>query len=207
MLPRFIEPQGGRVLFDSEDINWGTLESLRAETIYVGGSDPFFTGTVLENITCGQTEYALPDATEAAKMVHAHKFITALPNGYETMIGEHGETLTAGQGFLLGLARAAIRNPAVLIIEEPLTRLDEDTKALLDDAYNRLLPNRTVLFLPSRLSTVRRCSQVVFIQDGRAEAIGPHADLLQKSDHYRHWEYVTFNAFRRKTGGSERVAS
>ena len=207
LLPRFIEPQGGRVLFDSEDINWVTLESIRAETIYVGGSDPFFTGTVLENITCGQQEYSLQDATEAAKMVHAHKFIAALPNGYETVIGEHGESLSAGQGFLLGLARAAVRNPAVLIVEEPLTRLDEDTKALLDDAYNRLLPGRTVLFLPSRLSTVRRCDQVVFVHNGRPEAIGTHGELLKQSDHYRHWEYVTFNAFRRKSESGARTAS
>jgi ABC-type multidrug transport system fused ATPase/permease subunit len=207
LLPRFIEPQGGRVLFDSEDINWVTLESIRAETIYVGGSDPFFTGTVLENITCGQQEYSLQDATEAAKMVHAHKFIAALPNGYETVIGEHGESLSAGQGFLLGLARAIVRNPAVLIIEEPLTRLDEDTKALLDDAYNRLLPGRTVLFLPSRLSTVRRCDQVVFVHNGRPEAIGTHSELLKQSDHYRHWEYVTFNAFRRKSDSGTKSAS
>lgn len=207
MLPRFIEPQRGRVLFDSEDINWGTLESLRAETIFVGGADPFFTGTILENITCGQPEYSLQDATEAAKMVHAHKFIAALRNGYETMIGEHGESLTAGQGFLLGLARAAVRNPAVLLIEEPLTLLDEDTKALLDDAYNRLLPGRTVLFLPSRLSTVRRCDQVVFLHGGRVEAVGPHAELLKKSEHYRHWEYVTFNAFRRRADSPDHVAS
>jgi ATP-binding cassette, subfamily B, bacterial len=207
MLPRFIEPQRGRVLFDSEDINWGTLESLRAETIYVGGADPFFTGSVLENITCGQPQYSLQDATQAAKTAHAHKFISRLPNGYETMIGEHGETLTPGQGFLLGLARAAIRDPAVLIIEEPLTLLDEDTKALLDDAYNRLLPGRTVLFLPSRLSTVRRCDQVVFVHDGRAEAVGTHAELLKKSDLYRHWEYVTFNAFRKKEAAEPRAAS
>jgi ATP-binding cassette, subfamily B, bacterial len=207
MLPRFIEPQRGRVLFDSEDINWGTLESLRAETIYVGGSDPFFTGSVLENITCGQSQYSLQDATQAAKVAHAHKFISQLPNGYETIIGEHGESLTPGQGFLLGLARAAIRNPAVLIIEEPLTPLDDDTKALLDDAYSRLMPGRTLIFLPSRLSTVRRCDQVVFVHEGRAEAVGTHAELLKKSEQYRHWEYITFNAFRKKDGTDTRVAS
>lgn len=207
LLPRFIEPHAGRVLFDSEDINWGTLESLRAETIYVGGADPFFTGTVLENITCGQPGYGLPEATEAAKLVHAHKFVTRLPQGYETLLGEHGEQLAPGQAFLLGLARAVLRKPAVLIIEEPLTKLDDDTKALLDDAYNKLFKGRTVIVLPTRLSTVRRCDLVVLVNNGRVEAVGPHHELLKKSEIYRHWEYMTFNAFGRAAEASGRAAS
>ncbi len=201
LLPRFIEPQSGRVLFDSEDINWGTLESIRAETLYVGGADPCFTGSVLENITCGQPGYTLQEATEAAKLVHAHKFVVDLPLGYETLLGEHGEQLDPGQAFRLGLARAAVRKPAVLIIEEPVTPLDEGTKSLIDDAYSRLMQDRTVIILPSRLSTVRRCAQVVFIHDGRPEAVGSHQELLAKSELYRHWEYVTFNVFRKKAPG------
>ncbi len=200
LLPRFIEPHAGRVLFDSEDINWGTLESIRAETLYVGGTDPFFTGSVLENITCGQPGYNLQEATEAAKLVHAHKFVVDLPQGYETSLGEHGETLDPGKAFRLGLARAAIRKPAVLIIDEPHAQFDDDTKSLLDDAYSRLLKDRTLIFLPARLSTVRRCAQVVFVHEGRVEAVGTHQELLAKSELYRHWEYVTFNVFRRKTG-------
>ena len=97
LLPRFIEPQRGRVLFDSEDINWGTLESLRAETIYVGGADPFFTGTVFENIRGGDAQFSLQDVTEAAKLTHAHNFILRLAQGYETVLGEHGEQLEAGE--------------------------------------------------------------------------------------------------------------
>ncbi|MCA9076030.1 MAG: ABC transporter ATP-binding protein [Planctomycetaceae bacterium] len=207
LLPRFVEPQSGRVLFDSEDINFGTLESLRAETAYVGGADPVLAGTVLENITCGQKSYGLPEATEAAKMVHAHKFITGLPQGYETQLGEHAEELDDGQAFLLGLARAALHKPAVLIIEEPHTQLDKDTKALLDDAYTRLSRDRTVLFLPSRLSTVRRCGQVVFLRNGKVEAVGKHSELLKKSEHYRHWEYVTFNPIDRAEANRELVES
>ena len=147
LLPRFIEPQSGRILFDGEDIAWGTLESLRAETVYVGGSDPFFTGTVVENIICSHSGYTLSDVTEAAKTTHAHHFILKLPQGYETVIGEHGERLDAGQGFRLGLARAVLRNPSLLIIEEPTEALDEDTKSLLDDSYNRIVRGRTVVIL------------------------------------------------------------
>lgn len=194
LLPRFIEPQAGRVLFDSEDTAWATLESLRAETVYVGGADPFFTGTVAENLTCGDSRFSIPEATEAAKLAHAHSFIQHLPQGYETQIGEHGERLDAGQAFRLGLARAILRNPAVMIIEEPAEPLDDDTKALLDDAYSRITRDRTVIFLPTRLSTVRRCDQVALIHDGRVAAIGPQDVLVKQSELYRHWEYVNFVA-------------
>lgn len=198
LLPRFIEPQKGRILFDGEDIAWVTLESLRAEAIYVGGQDPFFTGSVLENITCGQTNYSLTDATDAAKLAHAHNFVQRLSQGYETMLGEHGEQLEIGQGFQLGLARAIVRNPAMLIVEEPNTSLSEDTKKMLDDTYTRAFKKRTVIILPNRLSTLRRVDRIVFIHNGKVEAVGTHAELL-KSQLYCHWEYMQFNEFRKQS--------
>ncbi len=197
LLPRFIEPQAGRILFDSEDIAWATLESLRAETVYVGEDDPFFTGTVLENITCGRSDYTLQDAMEAAKQAHAHNFIAALPQGYETKLGEHGEQLSPGEAFRLGLARAILRNPAVLIIEEPHVTLDDDTKSFIDDTYKRIFPGRTVIVFPSRLSTIRSCDQVIFVQHGKTVAVGTHADLVRSSEPYRHWEYVNFSKLAR----------
>lgn len=198
LLPRFIEPQSGRIMIDGEDISWVTLESLRAETVFVGGKDPFFTGTVRENISCGLPNYSLQEVTEAAKVAHAHNFILKLPQGYETVIGEHGEQLDTGQSFRLGLARAVLRKPALLIIEEPLDPLDEDTKSMVDDAYKRIVQKRTVLLLPSRLSTLRRTDEIVLIFRGKVEAIGPHARLVQSCQLYRHWEYMRFNEFRRE---------
>ena len=199
LLPRFIEPDSGRILVNGEDIAWGTLESLRAEAIYVGGKDPFFTGTVLENVTCGHSTYSLQDVTEAAKTTHAHNFVVKLSQGYETVLGEHGEQLDAGQAFRLGLARAVLRDPSLLIIEEPTSPLDEDTKSLLEDAYNRITRDRTVIFLPSRLSTLRRTDRIIILHDGRVESIGKYAELVKTSQLYRHWEYVRFNEFRRAT--------
>lgn len=196
MIPRFLEPQKGRVLFDGEDIAWGTLESIRAEAVYVGGNDPCFTGTVAENIRCGDAKYDFQAVMEAAKLVHAHQFIQKLPLGYETVLGEQGYRLSPGQSFLLGLARAIIRNPAVLIIDEPNATLDQATKDSLDDSYQRIQGSRTVIFVPSRLSTVRRCDKVVVIGDGQVEAIGHQSELVKSCELYRHWEYVTFNAFR-----------
>ena len=197
LLTRFIEPTSGRVLYDGEDLAWVTLESLRAETILVG-ADPFFTGTVRENIGCGQSQYSLADVTEAAKATHAHNFISKLPQGYETVIGEHGEQLTPGQSFRLGLARALLRNPAVLVIDEPTELLDDDTKSMLDDAYQWLTRQRTVIFLPGRMATVRRADRIVLLHKGVVEASGTHADLMQSSQLYRHWEYLRFNVFRKE---------
>ncbi len=197
LLPRFIEPQSGRVLIDGEDLAFVTLESLRAEAIFVGGMDPFFTGTVSENISCGDPRFTLQHVTEAAKQVHAHQFINKLSQGYETMLGEHGESLDPGQTFLLGLARALVRDPALLIIEEPAEKLDDDTKSLLDDTYARLAKDRTLIFLPNRLSTVRKADQVVFLHKGRVEAVGAYSKLINSAPLMRHWEYVRFNEFRR----------
>jgi ABC-type multidrug transport system fused ATPase/permease subunit len=200
LLPRFIEPQSGRVLIDNEDIAFVTLESLRAEAIFVGGTDPYFTGTVAENIRCGDPRFTLPHITEAAKQVHAHQFISKLPQGYETILGEQIPALDAAQTFLLGLARALVRDPALIIIEEPAERLDEDTKSLLDDTYSRLAKERTLIFLPTRLSTVRKSDQVIFLHKGRVEATGPYSKLINSASLMRHWEYIHFNEFHRDEG-------
>ena len=196
LLPRFIEPQQGRVLFDGEDIAWATLESLRAETVFVGADDPPLAATVLDNLRGGHGEYTLQQATDAAKTTHAHNFIVKLFNGYETVLTGSDDSLDAGQRFRLALARAILRNPAVLIIEEPRENLDEDTKALLADAYDRICADRTVFFLPGRLSTVRRSDEVVVLHEGKVAAIGPQSRLVNLSTIYRHWEYLNFNEFR-----------
>jgi len=201
LIPRFIDPESGQVLIDGRDIREGTLESLRAEALFVSGNDPLFDATALENITCGQPDITRQQAVDAAKLAHADNFIRTLPKGYETPLGEHGVNLDVGQRFRLSLARAAVREPAILIIEEPPIPLDAATKSMLDDAYQRLSANRTVIFLPTRLSTVKRCSRVVIVHDGKVAADGPHELLLHKSELYRHWEYVRFNPFRGEDNG------
>ena len=201
LLPRFIEPNSGRVLYDGEDIAWVTLESLRAETAFVSNSDSVIPGTVLQNLTCGTTDYSLQQATDAARMTHAHNFVINLPNGYETVLGCHGEQLDAGQEFRLALGRAVLRNPAIMIIEEPQEKLDDDTKSWIEDAYTRIARDRTVIFLPTRLSTVRKADRIVVIHNGKVEAIGSHEALVKSAPVYRHWEYANFNAFRSESIG------
>jgi ABC-type multidrug transport system fused ATPase/permease subunit len=97
---------------------------------------------------------------------------------------------------LLGLARALVRDPALMMIEEPAERLDENTKSLLDDTYTRLAKDRTLIFLPTRLSTVRKADNVIFLHKGRVEALGPYSKLITTAPLMRHWEYIHFNEFR-----------
>jgi ABC-type multidrug transport system fused ATPase/permease subunit len=196
LLSRFIEPTSGRILIDGEDIAWATMESLREEIVYVPGDDQPMHGTILENIRAGRSKVTLQQAMDAAKETHAHNFIMNLPQGYESVIGPNDHQLDAGQRYRLALARAIVGQPALLILEEPTVPLDDTTKGLLEDAYNRILPNRTVIFLPSRLATLRRVDQVIVIVNGGVGAIGPQEVLVKQSPVYRHWEYSRFNEFR-----------
>jgi ABC-type multidrug transport system fused ATPase/permease subunit len=185
------------VLIDGEDITWVTLESLRAETVFVSADEPPFEGSVFENIRAGQEDLTLQQVTEAAKMTHAHNFILKLFNGYETVLDGDSDALDPGQRFRLSLARAIVRDPALLIIEEPSATMDEDTKTLLADAYDRICHERTVIFLPARMSTVRRTDQVIVLNEGKVAAVGSHSKLVTQSPVYRHWEYIRFNEFRK----------
>lgn len=193
LIPRMLDPTSGEVLLDSHNLRWVTLDSLRAQIGMVLQNNLVFNDSVANNIGCGDPTYTLPQIIEAAKVAHAHQFIQKLPEGYETPIGELGHNLSLGQQFMIALARAVLRDPALLIIEEPLTPLDEDTKALLDDTFSRMLAGRTVIFLPHRPSTVRSCDRIFLLHRGRIEAAGGHRELLEENELYRHLHYIEFN--------------
>lgn len=196
LIPRFCDPSTGQVLIDGQDVRRVTLESLRAEAVVVGGHEPVFSATVLENVTAGQQDISREDAIEACKITHAENFIRQLPNGYATQLGTDAVQLDSGQVFRLSLARAIARKPALLVVQEPTEALDAETKAMLDDTNQRICNGRTVIFLPSRLSTVKKCTRVVVLHGGRVAADGKHEELVRSSEIYRHWEYMRFNVFR-----------
>jgi ATP-binding cassette subfamily B protein len=198
LIPRFLDPNSGEIRIDHKNLRWVTFDSLRAQTAVVLQHNLVFNDTVANNIGCGDPSYTLPQLIEAAKVAHAHQFIQKLPQGYETPVGEMGHALRIGEQFRIALARAILRDPALLIIEEPLVPQDDDTKALLDDTFARVLPGRTAIFLPHRLSTIRACDRIFLLHKGRIEASGEHRELLTQNELYRHLQYLEFNEFAGK---------
>jgi ABC-type multidrug transport system fused ATPase/permease subunit len=193
LIPRLLDPTAGEIRIDQHNLRWVTLDSLRSQIAAVLQNNLVFHDTVANNIGCGDSAYTLPQIIEAAKVAHAHHFIQKLPQGYETPIGELGHPLTVSEQFRIGLARAVLRDPAIIIIEEPEAQLDEDTKSLLDDTMARFLPGRTVIFLPHRISTIRSCDQLFLLHKGRVTASGVHKELLARDQLYRHLHYLEFN--------------
>jgi len=196
LVPRLNDPTSGQILIDGQDIGRVTLESLRAEAMVVSGTNNLFNATVLENIICGQADISRQQAMDAGKVAHIEAFVRQLSKGYETQIGDFGIQLDPGQAFRLALARAIARKPALLFVEEPRESLDSETKTLLDDTYDRICQGRTVVFIPHRLSTVKKCERVVLLNEGCVVADGTRDELVRKSEMYRHWEYVRYNDFR-----------
>lgn len=185
LIPRFLDPTSGEIRIEDKNIRWVTHESLRAQVGLVMQDDLVFTDTVANNIGCGDPQYNLPQIIEAAKLAHAHQFIERLPYGYETVVGEHGQSLKPGERFRIALARALLRDPSILVIEEPSGAIDEDTLALLDDTLERAGHGATFIFLANRLSTLKRVDRVFLLKDGHLEASGSHKDLWQNNEYYR----------------------
>ncbi|HEX3315610.1 MAG TPA: ABC transporter ATP-binding protein [Gemmataceae bacterium] len=195
LLSRFLDPNQGEIRIDKKNIRWVTLDSLRVQIAIVLQHNQVFHGTVAENIGCGEQSFNRARIVEAAKIAHVHHFVQKLPKGYDTVIGEMGHALKPGEMFRIGLARAILRDPPLLVIEEPDVPLDDDTKALIDDTFQRVLPGRTVLFLPHRLSTIKSCDRVFVLHEGRIVDQGEHSNLIRSNDLYRHIQYLEFNEF------------
>jgi ABC-type multidrug transport system fused ATPase/permease subunit len=195
LLSRFLDPSGGEIRIDDKNLKWLTFDSIRAQIGVILQPSLIFNDTVAANIGCGDSGYSVPQIIEAAKVAHAHQFVQRLPYGYETPIGEMGSSLRPGEQFRIALARAILRDPAMYVIEEPATPLDDETKDLLDDTFSRILPGKTVLFLPHRISTIRSCERLYLIHQGRVEAVGEHRELIAGNDLYKHLHYLEFNEF------------
>lgn len=195
LIPRLIDPKSGRVRVDGVDLREVTFESLRAQVALLLQADYVFSDSVLNNIGLGDPSFSLPRIIEAAKAAHAHHFIQQLPQGYDTVIGPLGHTLTLEEQYRIALARAFLHDPSIVIIEEPNANLDDDIKHLIDDAIDRLAKGRTLVFLPHRLSTIRKCDHVVVLHNGKVEAAGPPREVHGQSKLYRHIQYVEFNQF------------
>ncbi len=184
LLPRFYDPQAGQVLIDGIDIRTVTLPSLRRQIGIVPQETILFSGTIAQNIAFGQQHFDLAAVQAAAKVANAHSFISQFPNGYQSWVGERGVNLSGGQKQRLAIARAVLLNPRILILDEATSALDSESEALVQEALERLMKNRTVFIIAHRLATVRRADRILVIEQGRVVESGTHGELLEKGDRY-----------------------
>ncbi|WP_297055809.1 ATP-binding cassette domain-containing protein, partial [Thermosulfurimonas sp.] len=185
LLPRFYDPTEGRILWDGIDLREFDLDSLRRHIGLVSQEIVIFNATVAENIAFARPEASRKEIEEAARLANAHEFIQQLPQGYDTLLGEGGITLSGGQKQRLAIARAILRNPALLILDEATSQLDPVSEHLVQQALSRLMRGRTTLVIAHRLSTVTRADKIVVLEEGRIVAEGRHEELLDTCELYR----------------------
>jgi ABC-type multidrug transport system fused ATPase/permease subunit len=184
LVARFYDASDGKVLIDDIDVRTVMQQSLRRQTGIVSQEPFLFAGTVLDNIRFGLPEIEASAVEEAATQANAHEFIMDLTNGYDTAIQEGGANLSMGQRQLICIARAVLADPRILILDEATSSVDTATEALIQEALDRLLSQRTAIVIAHRLSTVRRADQICAMQDGQIVSKGTHDELLEEGGIY-----------------------
>ena len=184
LLPRFYDVTQGAVKIDDRDVRDVAVHSLRKQIGIVLQDTFLFSDTVMNNIRYGQLEATDEEVIAAAKMVAADTFIERLPEGYETILGERGSGLSQGQRQLIAIARAALMNPRILILDEATSSVDTRTERLIQQAFEKLLEGRTSFVIAHRLSTIRNADQVLMLQDGKITERGTHQQLLEQHGAY-----------------------
>jgi ABC-type multidrug transport system fused ATPase/permease subunit len=178
LIPRFYDPTAGKVKIDGVDIREYKLQALRNQIGYVLQDTVLFRGTIRDNIAYGRAGATQDEILEAAKLANADEFIARMPHGYDTPVGERGETLSGGQRQRIGIARAIIRNNPILILDEPTAALDTESERAVIEALDRLMRGRTVITIAHRLSTIRNCDKILVLKDGVVAEEGTHDELL-----------------------------
>lgn len=184
LLPRFYDVTEGSIQIDDIDIRQATFASLRGQIGIVTQDVILFHDTVANNIAYGVPNYALDDVIQAAKIANAHEFIEKLPNGYQTFIGERGTRLSGGQRQRLAIARAILKNPPIIILDEATSSLDSESERLVQEAIANLMQNRTTLVIAHRLSTIQKANQIIVLDAGKIIERGTHQELLGKGGVY-----------------------
>jgi ATP-binding cassette subfamily B protein len=184
LIPRFYDPTDGRVTVDGYDLRDVTLESLREQIGIVLQETTLFAATIRENIAFGRPGASEEEIIAAAQAAQAHAFIMAMPEGYDTPVGERGSTVSGGQKQRIAIARALLMDPRILILDDATSSVDSDTEAQIQAALDRLMEGRTSFVIAQRLSTVRRADLILVMENGRIAARGRHEDLLRSSGVY-----------------------
>ncbi len=181
LLYRFYEPKTGQIRIDGQSTRDMPLPLLRRNLALVPQEVLLFGGSIRENIAYGKPDATEAEIIEAARQANAHLFIEKMPEGYETLVGERGMQLSGGQRQRIAIARAILADPAILILDEATSSLDAESERLVQDALDKLMENRTSIIIAHRLSTVRRCDQILVLSGGTIVERGTHEELLSKS--------------------------
>ncbi len=178
LIPRFYDPDSGAIFVDGSDIRDVTQASLREQIGIVPQETLLFGGSIRENILYGKLEASETELIAAARSANAHDFISQLPKGYDTVVGERGIKLSGGQRQRVAIARALLKDPAILLLDEATSSLDSESEQLVQEALGRLMRNRTTLIIAHRLSTVRVANRIAVLDEGRIIELGTHDDLM-----------------------------
>jgi subfamily B ATP-binding cassette protein MsbA len=192
LVGRFYDPTEGRLLIDGVDLRDYRIHSLRSRLGIVSQETVLFHDTVRANIAYGLRGVADEAVEQAARAANAHEFIMELPQGYETILGERGTRLSGGQRQRIAIARAMLRDPAILIFDEATSALDSESEQLVQQATEELLAGRTVFVIAHRLSTIRHADQILVMREGRIVERGRHEDLLLRHGVYRRLHDLQF---------------
>lgn len=194
LLPRFYDPTAGRVLIDGIDISTCTLSSVRSQIGFVLQETVLFRGTIRENIAYGRPGASDEEVVAAAKLANAHEFIARMPHGYDSPVGERGDTLSGGQRQRIGIARAVIRNSPIMILDEPTAALDTESEQLVIEGLQQLMKGRTVIMIAHRLSTIRDADKIIVLKDGVVAEEGTNDELIARGGVYAELHRIQFES-------------
>jgi ATP-binding cassette, subfamily B, bacterial MsbA len=184
LIPRFYDVERGAVRLDGIDVRDATLGSLRRQVGIVPQETMLFGGTVRENIAYGRLDATDAEVEAAARAANAHEFIERLPEGYHTVVGERGQKLSGGQRQRIAIARAVLKDPRILILDEATSSLDVHSEKLVQEALEKLMEHRTTLVIAHRLSTVRSADKILVVEGGRIVEQGSHDQLVARDGVY-----------------------